>query len=346
MELETAASTIEVSDSGIVIRWSDGARSRFHSLWLRDNCPTAVTVTDLNPDVWVMDAFRNDDGDLAIEFSDGHETSFGFDWIRAHSHEPHDRLGRSRLVSHVRAGHELERFDEPSLASKELLDVFESVSKFGAAVIAGASTGNLPMFHATPAVVVERDDLVLTPHTDDPYRYVPPAITALQSPSSAGEVILVDGFGVANDLRDEDPDVFDTLSETSIPFRGQGESAQYLAHGPIISLDRDYELSGIRFDETAIAPLDLDPGTVGDYYRSLISFTGEVNNPARALLVHLEPGDVLLLDNHRLLHGLSGFERLHKTTIQRDEFHRELRELRQAYERPNVDERFASGPRP
>lgn len=353
MELETAASTIEVSDSGIVIRWSDGARSRFHSLWLRDNCPTAVTVTELNPDVWVMDAFRNDEGDLEIEFSDGHETSFSFDWIRAHSHEPHDRRGRPRLISPIRAGHELDRIDAPLRASVQHLELAESVARFGAAIVTGTDNPASSLFGEADHIVVCEEDLVLAPHTEAPYRYAPPAITFLQSDDSAnpsdaagGEILLVDGFAIAADLQDEDPDVFDTLSETSISFRQHGPNADLVAHGPIISLDRDYEISGIRFDESAIAPLDLDPGMVGDYYRALITFTAEVSNPVRAILVRLAPGEVLVVDNHRMLRGESGFEGLHRAVVSREDFHSELRQLRRAHDRPNADERLPSGPRP
>ena len=81
MELETAASTVEVTDSGLVIRWSDGSRSRFHSLWLRDNCPSGgdkrkafrtFSIIDLNPELFVIDAERNDDGDLAVDVGGRH----------------------------------------------------------------------------------------------------------------------------------------------------------------------------------------------------------------------------------------------------------------------------------
>lgn len=345
MELETAASTIEVSDSGIVIRWSDGSRSRFHSLWLRDNCQTAVTVTELNPDVWVMDAFRNDDGDLEIEFSDGHETTFSFDWIRSQSHEAHDRRGRPRVISPIRAGHELDSFQLPTPGSALHCDLLESVSEFGAAIVDGVDDlGSL----VGPLVEIEQlaeDESSLVPRTHEPFRYVPPALLFIQ-PSGAVDVIVVDGFGIAIDLHEEDPDVFDMLVETSIGFRSIEEDSHLVAYGPIISLDRDYEVSGVRFDEDAIAPLDLDPGMVGEFYRSLITFGEQVNNPARAILQHLEPGEVLVLDNHRMLHGMTGLTGLRRAAISRDVFHGQLRQLRKTFERPNVDERLPSGPRP
>ena len=348
MELETAAATIEVSDSGIVIRWSDGARSRFHSLWLRNNCSTAVTVTELNADVWVSDAFRNDDGDLEVEFSDGHETTFDFDWIRSHSHEAHDRRGGPRLITNVRAGHEFERFDQPLPGSSEHCDLLESVSCFGAAIVSGLTDLTDLAGRDVEVEYVAGFDLNLTPHTDGSHLYAPPALTFVSGADGrpeGGDIVLVDGFGIAVDLYEEAPDVFDSLAETSIPFRDSTGSPHPTAHGPIISLDRDHEVAGIRFDEACIAPLDLEPGMVGEFYRALISFVEEVNDPGRAVLVHLSPDEALVFDNHRMLHGAAGFDDLQRASIGRDEFHGTLRQLRQKHERANLDERLPPGTR-
>lgn len=348
MELETAAATIEVSDSGIVIRWSDGARSRFHSLWLRNNCSTAVSVTELNPDVWVMDAFRNDDGDLEIEFSDGHETTFGFDWIRAHSHEAHDRRGRPRLITHVRAGHDFDRFDRPMPGSTGHCDLLESVAQFGAAIVTGANDLTELAGRDVDVEYLPGVSLTLAPHTNAAHLYDPPALIFVSDADGrpeGGDVLLVDGFGIAADLYEDSPDVFDALAETSIPFRESNSSLPATAHGPVISLDRDHEVAGIRFDEASIAPLDLEPGITGDYYRSLITFAEEVNDPGRAVQVHLAPDEVLVFDNHRMLHGAAGFDDLQRAAISRDEFHGVLRQLRQKHKRPNQDERLPPGVR-
>ena len=34
-------STVSQNGSGLDIKWSDGEKSNFNFLWLRDNCPTA-----------------------------------------------------------------------------------------------------------------------------------------------------------------------------------------------------------------------------------------------------------------------------------------------------------------
>lgn len=389
MELETAASTVEVTDSGLVIHWSDGSRSRFHSLWLRDNCPTGgdkrkafrtFSIVDLNPELFVLDAEWNDDGDLAIEFSDGHESVFDFQWLRANSHEPHDRLGSPRAISHFRAGATLPTFDLPRRGSESHCDLLDGVARWGAAIINGvpgdeAGTELVASligrvretdFGRVFDIVIEPDmwefsqtGLALDPHTDDPYRYTPSGTSILhcvEVSTTGGDSILVDGFGVAADLRDRDPDAFDLLTDTRVPFIrhrheavDQGEDVHLLAHAPVISLDRDGEISGIRFHERSMAPLDIDPGQMGAYYRALIAFSKEINNPARALQFRLQPGQALVYDNQRVLHGRTAFgsdagrRHLRLCTIDRDQFHSRLRRLREDHERPGVGERLPSG---
>lgn len=394
MELETAASTIEVSDTGIVIRWSDGSRSRFHALWLRDNCPSngdrregfrTFSVVDINADVFVLDAFRDDNGDLAIEYSDGHESFFDLAWLQAHSHEIHDRRGKPRNISHFRAGHKFDHYQLPTFASTEHCDLLESVARWGAAIVEGVpgdETGTEALaglfgrvretdFGRLFDIVIEPDvwtlsqsGLALDPHTDDPYRYTPSGTSILhcvEQAMSGGESLLVDGFGVAADLYEEEPEIFDLLTDVSIPFIryrrdsvDQGDDVHLLAHGPVISLDRDSEVSGIRFHERSMAPLDIDPGTVGDYYRALIRFATEVKSPGRAVQFALQPGQAIVYDNQRVLHGRTaigsdgsaGRRHMRLCTIDRDQFHSRLRRLREDRERAGVDERLPSGARP
>ncbi len=389
MELETAASTVEVTDSGLVIRWSDGSRSRFHSLWLRDNCPSGgdkrkafrtFSIIDLNPELFVIDAERNDDGDLAVEFSDGHESVFDFEWLRANSHEPHDRIGAARQISHFRAGAVLPEFDLPKRGSAAHCDLLDAVARWGVAIVNGVpgDVGGTEMladlvgrvretdFGRLFEIVVEpevwefsQSGLALDPHTDDPYRYTPSGTSILhcvEVSTTGGESVLVDGFGIAVDIRDDDPDAFDLLTETRIPFVRhrietveQGEDVHLLAHAPIISLDRDHEIVGIRFHERSMAPLDIDPSQVGAYYRALITFTKAVNDPGRAVQFRLEPGQAIVYDNQRVLHGRTAFgsdggrRHLRLCTIDRDQFHSRLRRLREVHDRPGVLERLPSG---
>ncbi len=387
MEFDTAASTVEVTDSGVQLRWSDGARSRFHALWLRDNCPSGgdkrtatrtYSVVDLDPYLAVIDAYPNDDGDLEIEYSDGHVSTFDFDWLRDHSYELHDR---KRLGEHqtFRAGDSLAIVTFPARGSVEHLELLEAVNTFGAASIEGVPSDGLgteslaALFGRVREtnvgriveIVVEPDvwdlsetGLAVDPHTEDPYRYMPHGCSFLHclEASEGGDSLLVDGFAIAEELRDEDPDAFDLLSEIAVPFLrhrtdavSRGEDAHLVAYAPIISLDRDHQICGIRFHERSMAPLDLEPNLVERYYRAFITFTKMVNDPSRAIQVELQPGRALVYDNQRVLHGRGalsldgGRQRLRAGTVDRDQFHSRLRRLREVHERAGVDDVLPQG---
>lgn len=373
MEFETAASIVDVTQDGIKLVWSDGARSRFHALWLRDNCPTGgdkrtalrtYSVVDLDPDLVVLDAYPNDAGDLEVEFSDGHVSIFDFDWLRTHSYESHDRRRLSQRPT-FRAGDQLATIDFPGRGSAQHLELLDAVDTYGAALVEDVPTNELGTeslaaligrvretdFGRLFDIVVEPDvwelsqsGLALDPHTDDPYRYTPSGCSFLHCIEAChgGDSMLVDGFAIAEELRDDDPDAFDLLSEISVPFIrhrtdsvDQGEDVHLVANAPIISVDRDHEVCGIRFHERSMAPLDVEPSLVGDYYRALITFTKMVNDPARILQLRLEPGQALVYDNQRVLHGRGaispdgGRRHLRLGTIDRDQFHSRLRRLRE-----------------
>jgi len=335
MELEVAASTVEVTDTGVTIRWSDGNRSRFHALWLRDNCSTGgergtnhrvFSVVDLNPELFVLDAERDHEGDLLVEFSDGHESVFTFDWLRAHSHEVHDTRDGVGPLDHLRAGASLPQFDLPRPSSPQHRDTIAGLLDAGAIVVAGvpvdatgAAAGADMVAELFGGEAVERvlgDVGIVDARTDEVSAGEPAAVVVLAPQGDAasvatwrGQLFLVDGFAVAAELRDRDPDAFDALTTTEVPFvRPRDSDAAPRAdldviHRTIIALDRRHEIVGVRFDESAMAPLDVDPSDVGNYYRALITFVSMLRDPGRAIQVDISAGYALVIDNHRMLRG-------------------------------------------
>lgn len=370
MELETAASTIEVTDTGVLIRWSDGAKSRFHSLWLRDNCSAdnAALLADLNPDVFVMYAERNDDGDLAVEFSDGHESAFDFDWLRAHSHEPHELVATS-VVESFRAGHDLDRVPLPASNSDDHLRLLDSIHRWGVVIVddvpldgsgielLAALIGPLradqdgAVHDLVVGSDVESSAGIVEPRTHGSWRSEPDGILILQCLEAAptgGDLSIIDGYAVAHELQDSDPDAFDLLSQTNVRFRSPDDE-HFIAHAPVLSVDRQYRVSGIRLDEAARAPLAIEPRLIDAYYRALVGFTNELSSPSRAVQLALEPGQALVVDNHRVLIGraAAGFgsgRHEQMCSVDRDWFHRMHRELEATAQRDaEADRRIEEG---
>ena len=69
-------------------------------------------------------------------------------------------------------------------------------------------------------------------------------------------------------------------------------------------------------------------------------------NPQNQIKIRLEPGEAVLVDNHRVLHGRTGFSgarHLQLCSVNRDTFLSEMRVLERALNRDGPYLRLASG---
>src|ERR1700757_612577 len=80
----------------------------------------------------------------------------------------------------------------------------------------------------------------LDPHTDNPYRAPVPGIQLLHclvNETRGGLSTLVDGFAVAQSLREEHPQAFTILTSTPVRFKFIDVDAELTASAPQIELD-------------------------------------------------------------------------------------------------------------
>jgi gamma-butyrobetaine dioxygenase len=146
-------------------------------------------------------------------------------------------------------------------------------------------------------------------HTDNPYRDPPPTLQllhALIADPEGGETLFVDGFAHAEAFRLEAPEAFELLARTPARFRYADPSgACWTASAPIISLDATGEIETIRLNHRA---LDLpSEGQVTEaWYDAYLAFCRRVHAPGAALERTLAPGEIVIFDNRRILHGRRG----------------------------------------
>ena len=84
--------TIDKNNKSILVDWSDGFKSKYNFLWLRDNCPSEVHPTarertfnllDVSEDIHPKNYSLNSEGNLEIEWSEGgHKSVYERDWLR------------------------------------------------------------------------------------------------------------------------------------------------------------------------------------------------------------------------------------------------------------------------
>jgi gamma-butyrobetaine dioxygenase len=153
--------------------------------------------------------------------------------------------------------------------------------------------------------------LALGNHTDNPYRDPVPQLQllhCLEAAGEGGESIVVDGFAAAERLRGENPEAFDLLAKTKVPFRYVEPGTVDLRHAaPLIELDAEGALRTIRYNSRSIGPIDLDPEALPAFYAAFRRFGRLLHDPEMIVGFRLRPGDLFIVDNRRVLHGRRGF---------------------------------------
>ena len=328
----------------LLLERADGTRCSIHPLWLRERCKDAASVdprtqqrlqdpSDFDPDLELLAVSQPSAGVYRVRFSDGHEASFSAEEILAEAAlDPNDhdcpapRLWDGTLVELPRVRwradpgrDELLSWLEPFLTLGFV--IFEGVpSEPGMVLTVGAmfgftratNFGALFNVRSTPdANDLAYTSLALDPHTDNPYRAPVPGIQLLHclvNETSGGLSTLVDGFAVAQSLREQHGQAFRILTSTPVRFRYIDVDAELTASAPPIELDVTGGLKAIHFSPRLdFVPL-FDREQLEAYYRARRLFDHRLRAPDYQIRFLLESGELVMFDNCRLLHGRSGFD--------------------------------------
>ena len=153
--------------------------------------------------------------------------------------------------------------------------------------------------------------LPLSPHTDNPYRKPVPCIQLLhciENEVSGGLSTLVDGFKVANHLKKNNPDLFDILTKIKVKFRFTDEDVVLENTGELIELDDKNNLKQVRFSTRLDYVPILEKKKLDLYYRARKNISDLYNSTNFKIEFKLKPGNLLMMDNHRLLHGRTTYD--------------------------------------
>ena len=355
---------------GARVEW-DGAE--IPAFWLRDNCPcdecvhpqTRERVLDtfaLDPDVRPVAADAGGDR-LSIDWSDGHHSEFSAAWLRDQQ-APESELPATRLWDGDLATRLPEfEYDEVTTGDAGLLRFADTVWTLGIAFVRNAPTTEETLrdlaqrigpirptnFGAEFHVEAKLDPnnvaytaVELRPHTDLPYHENPPGVQLLHcfaADAPGGESTFVDGFWVAERIRRDDPESFRLLTDVAIPYRFHDAGHELRFAAPVITRDPDGGYREVRFHDALTAPLDLGGDSTDATYRALRRFDRVARSAEAQLTVRLQPGDVVVFRNRRVLHGRrafvpgSGVRRLFGLYVDDDAWRSRIRILRAAVAR-------------
>ena len=330
--------------SELSIELDDGRRFALHPIWLRERCrdPRSMDLrtgqrlhdpSDLDLALAVTAVSEPESGRYRIRFSDGHEAEFlGHHLLDEAQLAPADHDVPAPRLWDASTG-EVRRFgwmERPGdVRLQEWLGEFLQA---GFVVFSGVPTQPGTLLRVAGAFgftretnfgalfdvrsTAEASDLAYTslpldPHTDNPYRDPVPGVQLLHclvNETSGGQSTLVDGFAAARVLESRDPGAFALLSRTPVRFRYQDDSTELVASAVPIELDATGGLVAIHFSPRLdFVPLQ-PPGELDAYYRARRAFDHLLRSPEFEIRFLLAAGELLMMDNRRLLHGRTGFD--------------------------------------
>ena len=154
--------------------------------------------------------------------------------------------------------------------------------------------------------------LHLTPHTDNPYRNpLPPCIQILhciENEVSGGYSTLVDGYTVTEFLKKDKPEYYDILSSVKVRFRFIDKDVVLESWSELIHLDQNKNFKSVRFSTRLdYVPL-LEKKELELYYEARKYLSDLYNSDKYRIEFKLEPKDLIMMDNYRLLHGRTAYE--------------------------------------
>jgi [2-(trimethylamino)ethyl]phosphonate dioxygenase len=300
-----------------------------------------ITLSDIPRETVIAATSITPAGDLAATFRpEGNDVVFPAEWLRTRRYDRETppaagwvdaeiALWDASLGSNMPAG----RFGEVTANRSALGRWLAGVRRHGFALLSGVpcESGALCQVAELFGFVRETNygrwfevraevnannlaytNLGLQAHTDNPYRDPVPTLqllACLENTVEGGESTVVDGFMAARKLRAENPNGFDLLCRHCARFEYAGNAGVRLrSKKPILELAPDGELVAIRFNNRSTAAItDVPYDAMRDFYAAYRRLAEIIDDPASAVTFKLQPGELFIVDNTRVLHARKAF---------------------------------------
>ncbi|KAH7953218.1 hypothetical protein HPB49_006188 [Dermacentor silvarum] len=157
--------------------------------------------------------------------------------------------------------------------------------------------------------------MYLEHHTDMNYRENSPGLQMLHCLKAmdskedvGGKSFFVDGFMVANWMREHSPAAFHILSSTPVQFSIFSHKMRYSQTKPVICVNKDGNVCEIHYNNRTLAPVQTAPHLVAPFYHALKEFAMKMRDANSELSFNMVPGDLVAFNNRRVLHGRTSFD--------------------------------------
>ncbi len=333
---------IELSDNKVFFE-NNGSKKEIHPFWLRErvNGESFVDIgtqqrlfdpTELKGNIEIKNVSLSDKF-LEVTFNDGVETKLTIQSI----------LNEFSNTNEVKFTHKIEwdssltnlnnfEFSKSIFEEKVMYDALISFYKYGFVIFKKVPTeNNFIVKFANSIGSIRRTNfgeffnvkskpnpndlaytsLPLAPHTDNPYRNPVPCIQLLhciENEVSGGYSTLVDGYTVTEKLKEDFPDYFNILTEIKVRYQFIDQDVVLEDWSEMIKLDENKNFKQVRFSPRLdFVPL-MDKEKLDLYYAARNKISELYNSDKYRLEFKLVPGDLLMMDNYRLLHGRTSYD--------------------------------------
>src|SRR6056300_343347 len=329
---------IELNENKVFFN-NGSQKKEIHPFWLRERVDGEEYLdkgtqqrlfdpTSLNSDITINNA-SIDNNFLEINFNDGVKSKLNIEKLTLDFFKEDTvikSIGKSKWNSSL---NNIKNFSykDNFFESKEMYDLLISFYKFGFVVISEVPTqDNFIVKFANSIGSVRRTNfgeyfdvkskpnpndlaytsLPLAPHTDNPYRNPVPCIQMLhciENEVSGGLSTLVDGYTVTEELREKYKKYYEVLTKTKIRFQFVDDTVVLDSWAEMIQLDEQKKFKQVRFSPRLdFVPL-MEKNKLELYYSARNKISELYNSDQYRIEFKLSPGDLLMMDNHRLLHG-------------------------------------------
>ena len=341
---------VSVNGSSLDILWNDGAKSNFNYLWLRDNCSTAhdkdsrhrmFNILEVSTKIKAKKFKINDDGKLVIEWTEGDHTSYyDPEWLRENCYTLKNKkkyispykLWNSSLQNNLDSI-SIEH-DEIISSDQGLIKWLEILHHTGISIVKNTPVEKKSAFPVLNRISHTRETFFKTPfevvnipkpnnsaysahtlrnHMDLPWFETPPGyqfLHCLINSAKGGDSSAVDGFAVADYLKNNEKEIFEILVSVPLKFKDKDYTQESIRgfHAPAVSLTKDNDYNDIRFSVATMDILDCHPDIMDKVYKAHHRFGNLLHDNKFQINFRLEPGDIFSFNNRRVLHGRTAFD--------------------------------------
>lgn len=303
-------------------------------------------VTDLSHDVRPKEVYVSEDGaSLRLVWEDGHEGTYTASWLHERAfnttqqgvHENFYKLRPELWDADMAQRIPRASFDELMENDAALLKLLECMEVLGFTVVSGArhEEGELhrlservsylvPSHYGTTFTVkskVEPSNPAYTGkyldlHSDLVFLHYKPCVQLLhcitQFSGDGGDSILADSHRVALQMRELYPQKFRFLTDVLVNFRDvatdEGFEFDIIARKPMISMTPDGEIKTVNISTTGRdSHFGVSPEDAVGWYDAYLTYCDLLYRPENHFLYKLVAGEILIVDNLRILHGRTGY---------------------------------------